>query len=101
MESYYQKHNKTAPVWSVVNADARRCEVPDDATIFYFANPFDATILSIVLDNILASIGISPRTCYIVYANPIHEHLLKDRAFVKLRLRMSTTDYVIYRTAEI
>ncbi len=94
MNSYYHKQQKTTPEWAIANVDARVFQIPDDATIFYMANPFDDTVVGKVFDNIVASIHATPRRCYIVYANPIHEQLLIQRNFKKIS--RPTTDYVIY-----
>ena len=94
MDHYYSAENKNAPEWAIINADARVFHPPDDATVFYIFNSFDATIVACVLDNILISLRTVPRKCYLVYAYPIHESLLAEKGFEKIA--RPTTDYVIY-----
>jgi SAM-dependent methyltransferase len=95
MSGYYHRKKKARPEWSVVNADARTFDIPDDATIFYFFNPFDAVVLDTTVKRILASVGRARRDCTIVYANPIHESVISANDQIKVRKR--SRDYVIYR----
>jgi SAM-dependent methyltransferase len=94
LERYYRLRGKTMPEWQVVNADARRFLIPDDATVFYMFNAFDALVVGKVLDNIVTSVLAHPRKCYLIYANPIHERLITEQGFEKIA--NPTTDYVIY-----
>jgi len=94
LERYYRLCGKTTPEWQVVNADARLFLIPDDATVFYIFNAFDAVIVGEVLDNIVASVHAHPRKCYLIYTNPIHERLITERGFEKIANH--TPDYVIY-----
>ncbi len=50
----------------VVRADAAQYRIPDDATIFYFGNPFKGSVLAAVLENIRASLERAPRRIYFV-----------------------------------
>jgi len=97
LDRYYRAKNKFLPDWKIVNADARAFRPPDDASVFYIFNAFDATILDTVLENILISLREVPRKCYSVYANPVHEALLVDKGFAKVL--QSAKDYVIYTNA--
>jgi SAM-dependent methyltransferase len=93
--SFYRRNNKTVPEWAIVNADARAFDIPDDATVFYFFNPFDAVVLEATIERILASFARTPRDCTIVYANPVHEAVLAARA--RFKMQKKARDYVIYR----
>ena len=53
LEQHYIRQHKTQPEWRVVNIDARRFDIPDDANIFYFFNPFDTVVLAEVIDMII------------------------------------------------
>jgi SAM-dependent methyltransferase len=91
---FYRRAGKTVPEWSIVNADARAFDIPDDSTIFYFFNPFDAEVLGAVVERLLASIRRAPRDCTIVYANPIHEATISAHSAIAVKVR--SPDYVIY-----
>ncbi len=94
LKQFYVREKKIAPEWSVVNADVRTFSIPQDATVFYMANPFDALVVNTVLQNIETSIKESRRECYLAYANPQHEKLLQRPGFRKIS--GLTTDYAIY-----
>jgi hypothetical protein len=84
IREYYRRSQKHLPSWSVVNMDVRQFEVPEDATIFYLYNPFDATVLTEVLDRILQSVSSHPRRCIVIYANPVHEEVFMRRGLCRL-----------------
>jgi SAM-dependent methyltransferase len=94
LAQYYSTRRKNSPPWSVVNADARTFDVPDDATVFYMANPFDAVVVEAVMQNVVASIRAKRRKCYIVYANPQHENILRKLGLE--RVGQPNSDFVIY-----
>jgi hypothetical protein len=54
------------PQVDVVTADAPAYDVPDAATIVYFASPFSGRVLDAVLDNVRASLERAPRHLRIV-----------------------------------
>jgi hypothetical protein len=84
LDRLYRKSKRTSPSWSIVNADARFFDVPDDANLFYFFNPFDEVIMRQVIDSICRSARKVPRKCTIVYANPLHESELTSQEFRKV-----------------
>ena len=95
IDGLYRRNSKTAPEWSVVNADARAFNIPDDATVFYFFNPFDAVVLDATIERILASVARAPRACTIIYAKTVHSAVMAAHA--PLRVQKQACDYVIYR----
>jgi hypothetical protein len=94
LERYYRKRRISTPQWTIVNADARLFSIPNDATVFYLYNPFDATIVRSVLDNIVSSLQAIPRKCYVIYANPIEDGIAFKRGFTPIAQRAK--DYIIY-----
>jgi SAM-dependent methyltransferase len=70
-----------APAWSVVCCDAADFEVPADANLFYFGDPFDETVLEPVVRNILGSRERDPRPLAVVYVHPVHGHVFAKRGF--------------------
>jgi len=97
LQRYYTKHKKTGPEWSVINADARTFAVPDEADLFYFFNPFDASVVGAAVGNIVASVRRSPRSCTIVYANPLHAAEMTARNLT--RLAWPSTDFAVFTVA--
>lgn len=95
MSDFYRRRHKVRPEWSVINDDARIFGIPDDATIFYFFNPFDAIVLRAVIKRIRDSVSRVPRDCTIIYANPVHQSAFADEPSIEILNREA--DYVIYR----
>lgn len=79
----YRKYNKKYDNTSVeiVNMNAAKYQIPNNANIFCFYNPFAEDIFSAVIDNIEKSISIRNRKIYILYLNPIYMNILNIRHF--------------------
>ena len=56
----------------VLTADAATVAMPDDATVFYFYNPFHGPPLSSALWNIEASLARRPRVATVIFNNTRH-----------------------------
>ena len=84
LERLYRKNGRPSPPWTIVNADARYFEIPDDANLFYFFNPFDSQVLGQVIDNIIGSLRKVPRKCVVIYAHPLHDNEFVSRGFSKI-----------------
>jgi SAM-dependent methyltransferase len=77
---------------SAMCCDATLFPVPDDATTFYFANPFAGSVLAKVLDNIRASVAAHPRSVTLVCNLPPASAFENEiRAVSWLRLVLSLT----------
>ncbi|HSN50862.1 MAG TPA: class I SAM-dependent methyltransferase [Bacteroidales bacterium] len=83
--------------YEIVNTDAGKYEVPEDADCFYFFNPFDAVILDRVLQNIVKSLEAKRRKILIVYMNAIHNDVLEKYPFRKVKY-LSPKELDIYYT---
>jgi hypothetical protein len=59
-----------------VLADARQYRIDPLDKVFYFFNPFDADVMTVVLDNIESSLAAAPREAWLVYANPENRQLI-------------------------
>jgi SAM-dependent methyltransferase len=64
-----RRHLK-CPRIDVVTADAASYELPDDATVLAFANPFGEAVLDAVLDNVRRSLERAPRPLTVVSYGP-------------------------------
>ena len=62
----------------VVHADAVNYDIPSDANIFFFYNPFDKTIMVPVLKRISRSLSDSPRPSWLIYCNPVHREAMAE-----------------------
>lgn len=49
--------------------------------VFYFYNPFDATIFKEVIASIDKSLSVRPRTIHVIYTSPTSHHLWIDAGF--------------------
>lgn len=61
--------------------DAVMYEIPPDASVFYFFNPFGPDILKKVIANIRESVKLYPRTVYIIYLNPKYKEVFEESGF--------------------
>jgi hypothetical protein len=79
-----------------VCADAREFEIPAEPLVLYLFNPLPEAGLLQLLDNLERSIAENPRSIYLLYHNPLLEHLLtQSMAFEKLH---GTQQFSIYQT---
>ena len=65
--------------------DAKTFNIPDEATIFFFNDPFDVLVMDIVIANIRESQKRSPRKIIAIYVNPSHPTVFKDRGFTEVK----------------
>jgi len=82
---------------SVVCMDAVGFDIPETPVVCYFFNPFDATVLEKVVENIGTSWCCAPRDIYVVYGNPVHRRVLDAHA--RLRCVRDESAYVVYKLA--
>lgn len=61
--------------------DALDFTIPEDATLFYFYNPFDSVIMEKVIGNILDSLHSHSREAYVIYLASIHQELFYPGRF--------------------
>jgi len=97
LTAYYAATGKTSPLWRVETADARTFDIPPEASVFYFFNPFDAAVLAAVADRLITLARRAQRELLILYVKPEHEDVFGSRGFV--RLPASTTDFALFTRA--
>jgi hypothetical protein len=59
-----------------VLADAREFEFPEEPQVLYFFNPLPERAFSEVIERLTNSLARAPRPIWIVYHNPLLEHVL-------------------------
>lgn len=74
--------------------DAAEFVLPPEPTVFYFYNPFDATVMKQVLANIRASLAVHPRPVFLLYCNHLHRDLVAQFGFVEIK---SAIWYSVFR----
>lgn len=85
---------RRCPSVSVICTDAVQYPIPDEPTVFFFANPFRYEIMELVLDNIVTSYLKSPRRIFLIfYATssimPQVSEFLPRKSGGRARLRVS------------
>ena len=70
---------------SFFHLDASVYQIPNDANVFFFFNPFGSAIMSDVMKNIETSLKIAPRKVCIIYYNPMFTDDLKSSEVFKLQ----------------
>ena len=67
--------------FDVVNVDATAYAIPSNANVLFFFNPFGASVMQKVIDNLQKSVKEYPRPIYVVYVNPVYGKLFIDNNF--------------------
>lgn len=75
------QHRYPRTQFEVVHADATTYNIPNNANVLFFFNPFGALVMQQVINNIKQSIQHYPRLVYVVYVNPIFGHLFETAQF--------------------
>jgi len=69
--------------FSVINNDAFYFTIPDDVDCIFFFNPFDETVMSGVVLNILKSLKGHKRNINLIYINPVHKEYFFKAGFTE------------------
>ena len=79
----FKEKNKNRATFEVCNMDALDFEIPTDACVFFFFNPFDRKVTEIILNKLETSIEKFPRTAYIAFVNIQYPELfIKNETFI-------------------
>jgi hypothetical protein len=65
--------------------DATEYVLSSEPTVFYFYNPFDATVMTKVLTNIRTSLQEHPRPVFLLYCNHLHRDLVLKFGFREIK----------------
>ncbi|ASZ09942.1 class I SAM-dependent methyltransferase [Chitinophaga pendula] len=66
---------------SVIQADARVFDLPDNIGVIFLFNPFDETIMKIFIEKVMESLRRKKRPLKVLYANPQCKQLWLDTGF--------------------
>ncbi len=66
----FKRKTKSKTEFEVVHTDAAEYEIPSEANLLYFANPFDEALIAKVIDNILKSLEKYPREIVVMHLYP-------------------------------
>jgi len=81
----------------LVLSDARDFHLPEEHSVCYFWDPFEAELMQTVLQNIRNSLAVAPRDIYILYFMPVHRRLFDEAGFLTLVKQASW--YCIYKAS--
>jgi predicted RNA methylase len=76
----YLKKNAHSEIHFIFN-DATQFQIPNDAAVFYFFNPFGAGVMQAVVNNIKQSVAQHPREIYCIYLNPKYKAVFEQNGF--------------------
>jgi SAM-dependent methyltransferase len=94
----YSKESQKCFALESVCADATDFLFPAEPTVLYLFNPFPESGLRRMLANLKQSLQQNPRAVYVLYHNPLLEHVLgESAAFTKIG---GTHQYSIYKSRE-
>jgi SAM-dependent methyltransferase len=92
--SKYQSESQKCFALESICADATEFAFPNEPTVLYLFNPFPETGLRRMIANLKESLLTHPRAVYVLYHNPLLEHVLSESAGLsKVR---GTHQYSIY-----
>lgn len=77
----FQRSRPRSESWTVENCDARQFVPPENSAIFFFNDPFDATVMNPVLDRIVESQVCAPRPIWCAYINPSCPDVFEQKGF--------------------
>jgi hypothetical protein len=95
--SQYRGESQKCFVLESICADATEFVFPAEPTVLYLFNPFPESGLRRVIANLEQSLRQKPRAVYVLYHNPLLEHVLRESA--GLRKLHATHQYALYGSA--
>jgi len=81
--SQYKSDTQKCFAVESICADATAFAFPDDPLVIYLFNPFPETGMRQVFANLEKSLREHPRTVYVLYHNPLLEHVLTENALLR------------------
>src|SRR5229473_2177738 len=94
--SKYRSESQKCFALESICADATEFPLPAEPTVLYLFNPFPEAGLRHVIANLEQSLREHPRVVYVLYHNPLLEHILEASA--KLKKIGGTHQYAIYQS---
>jgi SAM-dependent methyltransferase len=87
-----QQHDKAIGSIEMILGDAAEFQFPADSLVLYLYNPFGPEVVRKVLSNLETSLSEHPRSCWIVYVNPLHHEIFEDCGFLRTHTANSGRD---------
>jgi len=96
--SKYRSESQKCFALESISADATEFPLPAEPTVLYLFNPFPEAGLRRMIANLERSLRAHPRTVYVLYHNPLLEHVLSESA--TLKKIGGTHQYSIYESKD-
>jgi hypothetical protein len=81
--SRYKEDSQRCFALEAVCSDATAFHFPNEPLLLYLFNPFPESGLRKAIQNLENSLRTRPRPAYVLYHNPLLEHVLNEQAFLK------------------
>lgn len=95
----YKSESQKCFALEAICADATNFDFPAEPAVLYLFNPFPEAALRFVISNLEASLRESPRPLYVLYHNPLLDHVLSESG--ALTRIGGTHQYSIYKSDPI
>lgn len=79
-KAIYKKKNQQSAI-DFLFEDATKYQIPNNAQVFYFFNPFGEEIMQQVIHHIKESVKLNPRKIYCIYLNPKYKAVFEKNGF--------------------
>ena len=77
----FSKNSGSVINYEIICNDATKYQIPTDANVFYFFNPFNNKLLDIVLQNIAESVKANKRNILLLYFNALHKDVVEKHGY--------------------
>lgn len=77
------KENLAAFRAEIIHGDAATFTLPATPLVLYLYNPFGAPVIRAVLDNLERSLETNPRDVRILYFEPVHDQVVRERWWIE------------------
>lgn len=97
----YLRHSSRGTAFQVINADAAEYPIPDDVSVIFMFNPFDAVVMARVMRSLAASLQRRPRDLHVIYSHPLHQAVLDGSGLFRGAVRhcFPQCDFLVYGTS--
>ena len=92
------KHRLKCKNFENVTSNAFDYQIPDEATVIYFFNPFGIEVMKDVFHSIFESVSRKPRTVKIIWYNPKYDRELEQSFPIKKIKEMKWDNFGLFNS---
>lgn len=96
---HYKSESQKCFTIETVCGDASGFNFPNEPTVLYLFNPLPESGLRRVIANLAASLSTPPRPVFVLYHNPLLEHVLMEAAGL-MKVATTSSSYALYASAD-